>query len=80
LEWHLKSGGVEIQFNLERGTKSGLLYAPHKTDMVPKVAEYLDGRINCKLIVNGECILEDQTDKAALEIIGDTDTLIKSVK
>ena len=80
LEWHLKSGGVEIQFNVERGTKSGLLYAPDEKDMIPKVAEYLDGKINCKLIVNGECILEDQTDKAALEIIGDIDTLIASVK
>ena len=80
LEWHLKSGGVEIQFNVERGTKSGLLYAPDEKDMIPKVAEYLDGKINCKLIVNGECILEDQTNKAALEIIGDIDTLIASVK
>ena len=80
LEWHLKSGGVEIQFNLERGTKSGLLYAPDKTDMVPKVAEYLDGKINCKLMIDGKTIIEDQSNKAALEIIGDTDKLIASVK
>ena len=80
LEWYLKNDGMEVQFNLERGTKSSLLYAPDKTNMVPKVAEYLDGKINCKLIIDGECILDDQSDKAALEIIGDTNTLIKSVK
>ena len=80
MEWHLKSGGIEIQFNLERGTKSGLLYAPDKTDMVPKVAEYLDGKINCKLMIDGKTIIEDQSNKAALEIIGDTDKLIASVK
>ena len=80
LEWHLKSGGIEIEFKLERGTKSGLLYAPDETDMVPKVDEYLDGKINCKLIFDGKTVIEDQTNKAALEIIGDTDTLIASVK
>ena len=80
LEWHLKSGKIEIQFNLERGTKSGLLYAPDETNMVPKVSEYLDGKINCKLIIDGNTVIEDQTKKAALEIIGDTKTLIESVK
>ena len=80
MEWHLKSGGIEIQFNLERGTKSGLLYAPDETDMVPKVDEYLDGMINCKLIFDGKTVIEDQSNKAALEIIGDTDKLIASVK
>ena len=60
--------------------RSSLLYAPDETDMVPKVAEYLDGKINCKLIFDGKTVIEDQTNKAALEIIGDTDTLIASVK
>ena len=49
-------------------------------DVEKQRAEYLDGKINCKLIIDGECILDDQSDKAALEIIGDTNTLIKSVK
>ena len=79
-EWHLKNGQTEVQFNIERGSKSSLLYAPDETDMVPKVGEYLDGKINCKLIISGNTIIDDQTDKAALEIIGDTDSLIASVK
>ena len=80
LEWHLKNGQTEVQFNIERGSKSSLLYAPDETDMVPKVGECLDGKINCKLIISGNTIIDDQTDKAALEIIGDTDSLIASVK
>ena len=80
LEWHLKNGQTEVQFNIERGSKSSLLYAPDETDMVPKVAEYLDGRVSCKLIINGKTIIKDQTNKAALEIIGDTDTLVASIK
>ena len=35
--------------------------------MVPKVAEYLDGKINCKLMIDGKAIIEDQSNKAALE-------------
>jgi len=80
LEWHLKNGDTEVQFIIERGSRSSLLYAPDKTNMVPKVAEYLDGKINCRLIIDGKTVIEDQTDKAALEIIGNTDTLIESVK
>ena len=57
-----------------------MLYAPDETDMVPKVAEYLDGKINCKLTIGGKTIIDDQTNKAALEIIGDTDSLIASIK
>ena len=34
LEWHLKNGQTEVQFNIERGSKSSLLYAPDETDMV----------------------------------------------
>ena len=79
-EWHLKNGQTEVQFNIERGAKSSLLYAPDETDMVPKVAEYLDGKINCKLTIGGKTIIDDQTNKAALEIIGDTDSLIASIK
>ena len=48
--------------------------------MVPRVAEYLDGKINCKLTIGGKTIIDDQTNKAALEIIGDTDSLIASIK
>ena len=80
LEWHLKNGQTEVQFNIERGAKSSLLYAPDETDMVPKVAEYLDGRVSCKLIIDGKTIIKDQTNKAALEMIGDTDTLVASIK
>ena len=31
-------------------------------------------------MIDGETIIEDQSNKTALEIIGDTDTLIASVK
>ena len=48
--------------------------------MVPKVAEYLDGRVSCKLIIDGKTIIKDKTNKAAVEIIGDTDTLVASIK
>jgi len=55
---------------------TGLLYAPDKIDMVPRVHEYLDGNIYLKLYNNKETILEDQTSSAAVEIIGDVSKLI----
>jgi len=48
--------------------------------MVPKVQEYLDGSISIKLKKNNNLIINQFTDRAAVEIVGRTDRLIKNVK
>ena len=65
-----------LELTIEKGHKAGLLYAPDKMDMVPRVPEYLDGNIHLKLYDHKETILEDQTTSAAVEIIGDVRKLI----
>ena len=37
---------IELQIELYRGSKGGMLFAPDKTNMVEKVKEYLDAKIN----------------------------------
>ena len=65
-----------LELTIEKGQKAGLLYAPDKIDMVPRVHEYLDGNIYIKLSDHKGTILEDQTSSAAVEIIGDVSKLI----
>ncbi len=74
--WQLKQKDLMLELTIEKGQKAGLLYAPDKIDMVPRVHEYLDGNIYLKLYNNKETILEDQTSSAAIEIIGDVSKLI----
>ena len=65
-----------LELTIEKGQKAGLLYAPDKIDMVPRVHEYLDGNIYLKLYDHKGTIVEDQTTSAAVEIIGDVRKLI----
>ena len=44
--------------------------------MVPKVREFLDGKISFILKKNQEIILEQYSDQSAVEIIGKTNRLI----
>jgi hypothetical protein len=79
LKWHLKKGAFELELEISSGKKSGLLYAPDKIDMVPKVQEYLDGSISIVLKKNNNLIINQSTNRAAVEIVGRTDQLIKNV-
>ena len=74
--WQLKQKNLILELTIEKGHTPGLLYAPDKIDMVPRVHEYLDGSIYLKLYDHKETILEDHATSAAIEIIGDTNKLI----
>mgnify|MGYP005722980383 FL=1 len=54
-----------------------MLYAPDKYDMVKKVEEHLDSSIKVKLQRYQEVILEDQSDNAATEVVGDIESLLE---
>ena len=69
-----------LELSVQKGVSAGLLYAPDKIDMVPKVHEYLDGKICLKLHDHKGMILEDKTKLAAVEIIGDVSKLINLVE
>ena len=71
---------IELQIELYRGSKSGMLFAPDKTNMIEKVKEYLDAKIKFKLRKGKETIIEGNSSSAALEIIGDTKSLIDNFK
>ena len=71
---------IELQIELYRGSKGGMLFAPDKTNMVEKVKEYLDAKIKFKLRKGKETIIEGNSSSAALEIIGDTKSLIDNFK
>lgn len=79
LKWHIKKGAFELELEINSGKKSGLLYAPDKIDMVPKVQEYLDGSMSIVLKKNNNLIINQSTNRAAVEIVGRTDQLIKNV-
>ena len=74
--WKLKQKNLTLEMTIEKGHKPGLLYAPGKIDMIPRVHEYLGGSIYLKLYDHIETILEDHATSAAIEIIGDTNKLI----
>ena len=76
LFWVIKKGHLQLEITIRSGRTSGLLHAPDKTDMVPKVREFLDGEISFILKKNQEIILEQYSDQCAVEIIGKTNRLI----
>tara|TARA_S200000501_G_scaffold106475_1_gene99922 strand:- start:6063 stop:7040 length:978 start_codon:yes stop_codon:yes gene_type:complete len=76
LFWVIKKGHLQLEITIRAGSTSGLLHAPDKTDMVPKVREFLDGEISFILKKNQEIILEQYSDQCAVEIIGKTNRLI----
>jgi len=80
ISWHLQQGNVELQIILYKGSKTGMLFAPDKFNMEKKVAEYLDARIQFKLKKGKETIAEGDSSHSALEIIGDTKSLIENFK
>ena len=45
--------------------------------MVKKVPEYLDSKVSIKLMKNNSTIVEDSSDLAANEIVGDIENLLE---
>ena len=80
ISWHLQQENIELQIKLYRGSNTGILFAPDKFNMEKKVAEYLDARIKFKLKKGKETIAEGDSSQSALEIIGDTKSLIENFK
>ena len=78
LFWVIKKGVFELEIEIKSGEKSGLLYAPDKVDMIPKVKEYLDGEISFRLKKNNKTMLEKNSKQTAVEITGKTDRLINN--
>jgi len=77
LRWQLERRDLFLDLTIEKGLKPGLLYAPDKNDMIPKVNEYLDGTIRCQLYQNNSKIFDDTSNSCATEFIGDTSKLIE---
>ena len=77
IEWVLKQRDLTLSIFIIIGKKSGMLYAPDKYDMVEKVEEHLDSSIKIKLQKHQEIILEDQSNHAATEVVGDIESLLE---
>ncbi|MAR36128.1 MAG: hypothetical protein CMG19_04895 [Candidatus Marinimicrobia bacterium] len=75
--WLLQRKDLSLHLTIERGKKDGLLFAPDKNDMIPKVIENLDGKIRCQLYHNDSKIFDDYSNLCATEFIGNTKQLIK---
>ena len=45
--------------------------------MIEKVPEYLDSKVSIKLKDKNKTIIEDESNLAASEVIGDIDTLLQ---
>lgn len=79
IKWIVKQNNLTLDIFIERGDKVGILYAPDDNDMVKKVPEYLDSRVTIKLMENDKTIIEDQSNLAAHEIVGDLNILLELV-
>jgi len=77
LFWEIERGDLKLKLTIEKGGKTGLLYAPDVRDMIPKVNESLDGKIQCQLYNKNEKIFDDTSILCATEFIGDTNKLIE---
>ena len=77
LFWEIERGDLKLELTIEKGGNTGLLYAPDVHDMIPKVDESLDGKIQCQLYNKNEKIFDDTSILCATEFIGDTNKLIK---
>ena len=75
-----KQADLELQIELCKGSKIGILFAPDKFDMKEKVEENLDAKIRFKLKKGNEIIAEGTSSNGALEIIGETKSLIENIK
>ena len=76
IEWTVKQKDLALSMYIELGNKAGLLFAPDENDMVEKVPEYLDSRVNIRLEDSNKILIEDESDLAANEIVGDIDNLL----
>ena len=77
IEWVLKQGNLTLSIYIRIGKKSGKLYAPDKLDMVKKVEEFLDSSVKFRLKEHQKVILEDESDHAATEAVGDIESLLE---
>ena len=68
---------LTLFIQIEVGKKVGILFAPDEKDMVKKVPEYLDSKVSIKLMENNSTIVEDSSDLAANEIVGDIENLLE---
>ena len=80
LNWIIKKGRLTLKLKISKGTSCGLLYAPDRKEMLPKVKEYLDGNITIQLKESNKILIDHSSDNAAVEITGNPDRLIRNVK
>ena len=80
LNWIIRKGRLKLKLKISKGISSGLLYAPDRKDMLPKVKEYLDGNITIQLTESNKILIDHSSDNAAVEITGNPDRLIQNVK
>tara|TARA_B100001245_G_scaffold201561_1_gene161667 strand:- start:1112 stop:2086 length:975 start_codon:yes stop_codon:yes gene_type:complete len=77
LHWQLQRKDYLLDLKIEKGSMPGVLFAPDKDDMIPKVTEFLDGKIHCQLYHNDIKIFDDSSNLCATEFIGNTNNLIE---
>ena len=77
IDWIVKQKELTLSIYIELGNKAGLLFAPDENDMVEKVSEYLDSKVSIKLEDSNKMIIEDKSDLAASEVIGDIYNLLE---
>tara|TARA_B100000902_G_scaffold90409_1_gene94083 strand:- start:375 stop:1343 length:969 start_codon:yes stop_codon:yes gene_type:complete len=75
----VKNKNIVLEIESYNGNSSCKLYAPDKKDMIPKVDEYLDSKLNIKLLYKNQLIIEDTSIYATRELVGNTDELIYGV-
>ena len=77
IEWVVKQKELTLKIFISLGEKTGLLFAPDSEDMIEKVEEHLDSKVRFVLEKNSKIILEDESDFAASEVVGDIEALLK---
>ena len=77
INWVIEQKTLTLFIQIEIGKRAGILFAPDEKDMVKKVPEYLDSKVSIKLMKNNSTIVEDSSDLAANEIVGDIENLLE---
>jgi len=77
INWVIEQKTLTLLIQIEIGKRAGTLFAPDEKDMVKKVPEYLDSKVSIKLMENNSTIVEDSSDLAANEIVGDIENLLE---
>ena len=73
----IEQKALTLFIRIEIGKRAGILFAPDEKDMVKKVPEYLNSKVSFKLLKNNSIIVEDSSDLAANEIVGDIENLLE---